>query len=172
MEFQGLSLPAGLHLRPSTTSDQPFLNKLYQSTRDDLNLVDGEDDFIVHLKEGQHEAQTVSYEDHFPDAMFFVIEYHQERAGRVILDFGPNEIRVIDISLITEARGKGLGTGIMRSFIHCSEQTKIPLKLCVLTHNMQAKHVYAKLGFVLEDHVPPRDYLAYYPSTQGIRVGA
>lgn len=172
MDFQGLlSLPAGLHVRPATSSDQPFLNKLYKSTRDDLNWVDDEEDFIVHLKETQQEAQTESYEDNFPNAMFFIIEYYHERAGRIILDFGPNEIRVVDISLITEARGKGLGTAVMQSFVHCAEKVRVPLKLCVLSQNMGAKHVYAKLGFILEEEIPPRDFLAYYPSSQGIRVG-
>jgi len=171
MEFQGLTLPAGLHVRPSTTSDQTFLNTLYKSTRADLNWVDGEDDFIEYLKESQQDAQLISYEDQFPNAMFFIIEYHQERAGRIILDFDANEIRVVDISLIPQARGKGLGTAVMRSFVHCAEQTKIPLKLCVLTGNLAAKHVYSKLGFIVEEQLPPRDFMAYYPSTQGIRVG-
>jgi len=171
MQIQGLSLPAGLHIRPSTSSDQTFLNSLYQSTRDDLNYVEGRDDFIVHLKESQFEAQSISYEDQFPNAMFFVIEYHHEKAGRIIFDIEHNEIRIIDISLIPSARGKGLGAALMRSFVHCSEQTMVPLKLCVLSRNLQAKHIYFKLGFQVEELIPPREFLAYYPSAQGLRVG-
>lgn len=166
-----MPLPNGLHVRPSTASDQPFLNSLYKSTRDDLNQIDAEDDFIVHVKEMQQEAQTVGYEDSFPNAMHFMIEYHGERVGRIVLDFGANEIRIVDISLITVARGKGLGSGVIRAFVYCAEQAKMPLSLSVMSHNLQAKHLYARLGFVLEETIPPREYMTYYPSTQGIRVG-
>jgi hypothetical protein len=103
--------------------------------------------------------------------MTFIIEYYDEKVGRIILDFGPNEILVVDISLIPKARGKLLGSGVVKSFTYCADQIKEPLKLCVLNDNMHAKHVYAKLGFVLDEQIPPRDYLVYYPRTQDIRVG-
>ena len=170
MDFRSLPMPDGLSVRPSSTSDQPFLNQLFKSTRDDLDFIDGELDFIEHVKESQQEAQADSYQDMFPNAMYFVIEYHNERAGRVILDFGANEIRIVDISLIPAARGKGLATGVLQGFIHCAEQARAPLKLAVLSRNVAAKGLYAKLGFVLEEIIPPREYLAYFPSSHTIQV--
>lgn len=170
MDFQALALPDGLHVRPSMQSDQVFINQLYQSSRNDLDLIDADKDFIVALKESQQEAQRASYQESFPNAMFFVIEYHQERVGQVSLDFGANEIRLIDISLIKAAQGKGLGTSVLRSFIHCAEQIMQPLTLSVLSNNLSAKYLYAKLGFVLDEVVPPREYLTYYPKMHRIQV--
>jgi len=171
MDFQTLALPNGLHVRPSMPPDKPFINQLYQSIRTDLDLINAEQDFIVALKESQLAAQQASYADMFPNAMYFIIEYHQERVGKVILDFGSNEILLVDISFVPKAQGKGLGSAVIRSFIYCAEQAKLPLKLSVSSDNFQAKNLYLKLGFVVDEIIPPREYLAYYPKTNHIRVG-
>lgn len=172
MNFEALSLPAGLHVRPSQSSDQSFLIHLYKSTRSDLDLIDGDQEFIEELKLSQYRAQSSSYAEQFPNSMSFIVEYYDQKVGRVILDFGANEILVVDISFISEARGKGLGSGVMKSFIHCSEQTGIPLTLSVLNENISARAFYGKLGFVHLEYLDAREYLAYYPKAQGIRVNA
>lgn len=171
MDLNGLNLPAGLHIRPSAPSDKPFMEQLYKSTREDLDFIaDQSGDFIEFVKEQQQEAQIEGYGDQFPNAMYFVIEYHHEKVGRAVLDFGMNEIRVVDLAFIKEARGKGLGEGVMASFVSISEKVKAPLVLSVLSSNVAAKMLYAKLGFVVESIEFPREYLAYYPSSQGIRT--
>lgn len=172
MNFQTLSLPAGLHIRPSQAADFDFFAGLYKSTRNDLDFIDADKEFIEELKLSQFRAQTSSYEDQFPNAMSFVVEYYDQKVGRVILDFGVNEILIVDISFITEARGKGLGSGVMESFIHCSEQTGIPLTLSVIKENPAAKRFYETLGFTHMEHIDTREYLAYYPRTQNIRINA
>jgi len=172
MDFNALSLPSGLHVRPSTSGDQPFLELLYKSTRTDLDLLTADKDFIEELKSSQFAAQTASYEEQFPNAMHFVIEQHHQKVGRVILDFGNTEVLVVDISFIPEARGKGLGSGVMRSFMHVSDQIRTPLKLSVLQENVTAKAFYSQLGFIHDEHRYPRDYLVYYPSSQASRVTA
>lgn len=172
MNFQALTLPPSLHVRPATRSDDDFISQLYKSTRTDLDLLNAKQDFIEHIKESQFQAQTLSYGETYPNAMTFVIEYHNERIGRIILDFGHNEILLVDISLLPKAQGKGLGSEVIKSFTYCAEQIHTPLRLSVMSDNQHAKHVYTKLGFVLDEQIPPRDYLVYYPSTQRIRVGA
>lgn len=171
MNFSALSLPAGLHIRPSQASDQILLEQLYKSTRDDLDLINADEEFIDELKRSQFNVQTASYEEHFPNSMSFIVEYYEQKVGRVILDFGANEILLVDISFISEARGKGLGSGVMRSFTHCAEQTGVPLRLSVLQENLAAREFYVRLGFVHDEHLYPREYLVYYPNNQAIRVG-
>ena len=53
-----LTIPDGLYLRPSTAADKPFLEKLHHSTRQDLQFIDGEQDFIESIVEMQFKAQT------------------------------------------------------------------------------------------------------------------
>ena len=170
MDFTALSLPAGLHVRPSTSGDQTFMLELYVSTRDDLNLIQADREFIEELKRSQYVAQADSYAEQFPNAMYFVIEHHDKKVGRVILDFGSTEILVVDISFLPVARNNGLGKGVMRSFIQISEQIRIPLKLSVLQENIAAIAFYTQLGFVHDETRYPRNYLAYYPSSQLTRL--
>lgn len=172
MNFNSLSLPAGLHIRAAMPNDTNFIEQLYKSTRVDLDLITADETFIDEIKLRQYLAQTASYEEQFPNALTLLIEYHDQKVGRVILDFGHNEMLVVDISFIPEARNKGLGSGVMRSFIHCSEQTKLPIRLSVLQENSAAKKFYHNLGFVLDEHCYPRDYLMYFPTNEAIRISA
>ena len=171
--IDGLKLPGGLNVRPSNAGDRVFLESLYKSTREDLELIEDDSggDFIEYLKDQQLDAQTEGYGDQFPDALYLIIEYHQESVGRVVVDFGHNEIRVVDLALVKAARGKGLGTGVLQAFIAISEQIMAPLTLAVLSSNVGAKRLYLQLGFVVEEVVPPRELMTYYPRSQGIRVG-
>ena len=169
MQFSSLNLPNGLQIRPSMASDKIFLEQLYISSRNDLDYIQGEKDFIEELKQKQYEAQVAGYGDSFPNAMYFVIEYHSERIGRAVLDFGHNEIRLVDIIIMPKAQGKGLGQAIIRSFMHCADQVRSPLTLSVLSENVQAKALYLKLGFVVDEVHPPHELMTYYPQIDVIR---
>lgn len=171
MEFTGLSLPAGLHLRPSTNSDGPFLEALSRTLMADLDLADASADYIEAVKEQQFYAQTEGYGEQFPNAMYFIIEYHHEKVGKLTLDFGHNEIRIVDLGIIKKARGKGLGKGVLQALIACSEQTLLPLYLTVLSHNIVAKALYISLGFNLESAHLPYEQMVYLPSSQRTMVG-
>ena len=57
-----IKLPAGLQLRPMRSSDNAFMESLYKSTRDDLRMLDAEEDFIEEFIDLQRRAQTQGYE--------------------------------------------------------------------------------------------------------------
>ncbi len=161
MQIPGLKLPAGLHIRPSMASDKTFLAELFKSTRQDLHFIDAEADYIEMVKEQQHQAQTMGYENSFPNAMYLIIEYHHEKVGRIVIDFGSTEIRIVDLAFIEKARNKGLGKGVLQSMIMCAQQVRAPLALSVMSANMGAKQLYASLGFVPVDIQPPYEHWAY-----------
>lgn len=163
MQLGQFNLPQGLSVRPSTHGDSFFLEELYKSTREDLDLLDQEHEFIGALKEQQYLAQAEGYGKQFPNAMYFIIEHHRERVGRTIIDFGHNEIRLVDIILIKKARGQALGQSVIRSFMGCADQVKAPLTLSVLSSNDGAKNLYLKMGFVMDELQPPHELMTYYP---------
>lgn len=68
-------------------------------------MIGGEQDYIESIVEMQFKAQTQGYGDQFPNAMYFIIEKHHEPIGKAIIDFGHNEVRLIDIAFIPQARG-------------------------------------------------------------------
>jgi ribosomal protein S18 acetylase RimI-like enzyme len=163
-----IPLPAGLSLRPSRPSDQPFLDSLYRTTREDLRLIDAEDDFIEELIDMQQRAQTNGCGDMFPNAMYFIVEYHGERIGRLVLDFGHVEARVVDISLIPAARGKGLRLQVLRAVQAVAAQAMTPVTLISRCDNLQAKQCYLQMGFAVEEAQPPFERLIWYPPAPSI----
>lgn len=165
-----LQLPLGLAIRPATPADNAFIEKLYKSTREDLQLVDAEQDFIETLIEQQFNAQRIGYGTRFPNAMYFIIEKHGHAIGRATLDFGSVEIRVVDIAFIAEARGKGFGEGVLKALQYAAGKTCTPLTLSVHCGNRAAKSLYAKLGFQVEQVSPPYEHLAWRPTLSEINA--
>jgi ribosomal protein S18 acetylase RimI-like enzyme len=167
MTQYGFSLPAGLALRPTRPADQGFLESLHRSTREDLRLIDADDDFIEELIDMQFRAQTAGAGEMFPNAMYFIVEYHGERIGRVVLDFGPVEVRVVDIALIPAARGKGLRTGVLQAVQAAAAQALTPVTLISRCDNLKAKAHYQRMGFVVEEIAFPFERLIWYPPAPG-----
>ncbi len=159
-----------LVIRPAGDHDRIFLEKLHASTRDDLTLIDEHPDFIEGLIQQQYRAQTEGYGNQFPNAMYFIVEKHQQAIGKVTVDFGHNEVRVIEIAFIREARGKGLGEEIIRCLQNAATQVATPLTLSVFSGNWQAKNFYLAMGFVVEDVQPPYEFMVWYPAAQKISV--
>lgn len=163
-----IKLPAGLGLRPMRSTDSAFMESLYKSTRDDLRMLDAEEDFIEEFIDLQRRAQTQGYGDMFPNAMYFVVEYHGEPIGRVVLDFGQNEIRVMDIALIPAARGKGYGGHVLQAVQMVAGKAMAPVSLTVRFDHLRAKQLYARLGFAVEEAQIPYERMVWYPSVPGI----
>ena len=163
LKFQG-----GLSLRPMGTSDNAFVESLYRSTRDDLRMLDAEEEFIEEFIDFQQHAQTEGYGDMFPNAMYFIAEHHNERIGRVVLDFGQTEIRVVDIALIPAVRGKGYGGQVLQAVQIAAGKLMAPVTLSVRFDNLHAKQLYARLGFVVEDAQIPYERMVWYPPASGI----
>lgn len=158
---------SGLSLRPMSAADNAFNESLYRSTRDDLRLLDAEEDFIEALIDSQRQAQTQGYGDMFPNAMYFVAEHHNERIGRVVLDFGQNEIRVVDIALIPAARGKGYGSQVLQAVQLVAGKVMAPVALSVRFDHLRAKQLYRRLGFVVEEAQIPYERMVWYPPVSG-----
>jgi ribosomal protein S18 acetylase RimI-like enzyme len=168
---QKLELPDGLYIRPSRPSDKVFLEQLFHSTRNDLQLIDGEQDFIESIIEMQFRAQIQGYGDQFPNAMYFIIEKHHEAIGKATLDFGSNEVRLIDLALLPKARGLGFGQAVIQSFQMAAAQVGAPMVLTVEQGNIGAKQLYLRLGFQTESINSPYELMSWYPQTHRVIAG-
>lgn len=160
------NLGLGLVIRPSTPSDAPFFEQLHSSTQDDLRLIDGDRELVESVIEMQFKAQTQGYGAQFPNAMYFVVEKQQQAIGKVTIDFGANEVRVIDIAFIPAARGKGFGEEVLRCLQTAAERVRTPLTLTVASNNPIARNLYLKLGFIVQDRSPPYEFLVWYPASK------
>ena len=137
-----------LTLRPAVTSDADLLRRVYASVRtEELALVpwsDAEKDaFLRH----QFDAQDAHYREHYVGATFDVIEVDGEPVGRLYVARWEDEIRIMDIALLPEHRGRGVGTQILRGLLEEGALTGKRVSIHVEMNN-PAVRLYERLGFV------------------------
>lgn len=164
MQKNSINLPVGLSMRASRPSDQGFIEALFNSTRDDLRLLDAETDFIETLIDLQHHAQTVGYGEMYPNAMYYIVEMHQERVGRVVVDFGANTVDIVDIAFIRPARCKGYVTGVIQALQMAAAKMQVPLCATVNLANPALRQTYAGLGFATDWVDGMAERLVWLPS--------
>ncbi len=133
--------------RPITDADLPLLERIYASTRtEELAIVPWTDAQKSEFLAMQFRAQHTDYQSRYPDASFRIIEMDGEPAGRLYVHHRVEEIRIIDISLLPEHRGHGIGSFLLESLIRESATCGTPLTIHVERQN-PALHLYQRLGF-------------------------
>ena len=95
----------------------------------------------------QAEAQDAHYRANYTETTYSVIEADGDPAGRLYVARWADEIRIVDIALLPEFRGRGLGSGLLRNLIEESEAVGKPLSIHVEMNN-PARRLYERLGFV------------------------
>lgn len=134
-------------LRPTEAKDGEFLCALYASTRaDELAATDWTDEQKSQFCRMQFEAQTAHYREHYPNAEYSVIESDGQLAGRLYVDRWPSEIRIMDIALLPEWRGKGIGTRFLTALQDEASSEGKELSIHVEKFN-PALNLYRRLGF-------------------------
>lgn len=105
-------------------------------------------DEFLHM---QFNAQHSFYHEQFSSAQFDIIESTNEShnyisIGRLYVDRRADEIRIIDIALLPEYRGKGIGGELMQSLMEEASGSNLSVTIHV-EHNNPAMHLYQRLGF-------------------------
>ena len=142
-------LPSGIRLRPVSSSDRGFLLHVYASTREEeLAPVPWTDAQKATFIEQQFDAQDRHYRAHYAGASLDVVEWDGAPAGRLYVARWSDEIRIIDIALLPEFRGRGIGTRLLRGLLDEAARTRGRLSIHVEKHN-PALRLYQRLGFVV-----------------------
>ena len=146
-------LPDGLTHRPATAADLELLCFLYATTRAaELALVDWSDEQKDLFVRQQFHVQHTYYHQQWPDAAYDVIEQHGESIGRIYVDVRPESVQLMEITLLPECRGQGMGTALIQQVIAQADALGLPISLFVEPEN-PAQRLYARLGFQFtEDH--------------------
>ncbi len=138
-------------LRPVAPDDAAFLLSVYPSTRlDELVATDWPDEAKAGFCRQQFEAQTAHYQTHYPAAERSIILLNSQPAGRLYVDRWPREIRIMDIALLPEFRGKGAGSFLLTKLQNEAAAAEKLLSIHVERFN-PALSLYARLGFVLAE---------------------
>jgi len=138
-------------LRGAAPSDEPFLRRLYATTREaELAVVDWSEQQKAAFVSHQFEAQSRHYLEHYPTATHDVILVDGEPAGRLWVDRWPSEIRVVDIALLPEFRSRGIATQLLHGLQAEGAASGLAVTIHVERFN-PAWRLYARLGFVPTD---------------------
>lgn len=134
-------------LRAAQPADEAFLCDVYASTRaEELALTDWSAEQKAVFCRQQFTAQDAHYRQHYPTAQYSIIEGDGVAAGRLFVDRWEKEIRIMDIALLPEHRGAGIGTRLLRGLQEEARAAGKALSIHVEKFN-PALRLYERLGF-------------------------
>lgn len=134
-------------LRPASDTDIDFLHRLYASTREDeLRQVPWSPEQKAAFVRQQFEAQHAFWRENYTDTSWDLIVRGGEPIGRLYVARWPDDIRIVDIALVPEHRGGGLGTRLIRALFAEGDATRRKVSIHVEIFN-PARRLYERLGF-------------------------
>jgi len=137
----------GISYRPMSDDDLPFVAELYASTRREEVARTG---WPAEMQEAflaqQHQAQNSHYSIHFADAERLIVERRGEAIGRLYLREIPGFLHIVDIALMPESRGQGIGGAILRDILARARELGRGVSINVEKAN-PAHSLYRRLGF-------------------------
>lgn len=140
-------------LRPVSSEDEDFLSEVYASSRaEEMKLVPWNEAQKEAFLKSQFQAQQRHYREHFPDAEHQVITLDGRPIGRLYLHRREKEIRILDIAILPQYRGAGVGTPLVEEIMEEGAQAKKPVTIYV-DSNSPARRLFQRLDFsTVEDN--------------------
>lgn len=173
MAITGFRLPAGLAaqgyaLRMEREDDLPFLRRLYASTREAefAHLTDWSAEARRAFCDQQFMAQRLHYQSQIPGCVRLLILSREERVGRLYVEERVTQIHVVDIALMPDHRGRGIGGAILAELARVAETRDKGLGIFVEKYN-PALRLYRRLGFA-----PLRETEIYWEMERPIGLAA
>lgn len=140
----------GVALRPSAAADETFLLRVYAGTRaEELAQVPWTPEQKAEFVARQFAAQSAHYATHFAGMSADIVLVDGDPAGRLLVMRWPEEIRIVDISLLPEYRGRAVGTGLLRDLQAEAARGGKRLSIHVERFN-RALGWYRRLGFAVK----------------------
>ena len=135
-------------LRPVQEEDESLLLAIYSSARaDEMGLVPWDAATKDVFLRTQFSAQQKHYRAYFPSATHDLILAEGQSVGRLYVDRRATEIRILDITLLTEARGRGIGTQILLDLMKEAEHESKSCSIYVESFN-RSLGLFQRLGFM------------------------
>lgn len=139
-------------LRATTAADRGFLTRVYASTRAAELAHTGWDTTACQtFVQMQFNAQASHYRQQWPASVDSLIEAQlngqTHQVGRLWVDHRANEIHVLDIALLPEWCGSGIGSACFRRQMREASDAGKALTIQVERGN-PARRLYDRLGFV------------------------
>jgi ribosomal protein S18 acetylase RimI-like enzyme len=148
---------AGVSLRPETPDDRAFLERLhFLVRRDEFAPAGWPEPVLESFLAGQFDLQRRQYAAMHPDGEFYVILAGAAPVGRFYVDRSARTFVLVEISLLPEWRGRGVGRALIGALIDAAGDGRADrVALSVTPHN-PARRLYRRLGF--DETRPPSEF--------------
>jgi ribosomal protein S18 acetylase RimI-like enzyme len=142
------SLRESITFRPETPEDREFIYRVYASTREmELNMVPWTHEQKDAFCRQQSDAQRAHYDKMYEGSEYLIVLRDGEPIGRLYLHSVEGDFLVLDIALLPEHRGSGIGGMLMRDLMDQAAARNQVVSIHVEQYN-PAIHLYERLGFV------------------------
>lgn len=138
-------------LRDVVPADREFLLRVYASTRaEELARVSWSDAQKEAFVAMQFEAQDLHYRREFARATFSVVVRGEQAIGRMYVAREHDALTLIELTLLPEFRGAGIGTELLGRLLDEARTARLPLRLHV-DAGSPALRWYECFGFATVD---------------------
>ncbi len=136
-----------LTIRAETAADMDFSASLYALTREaELSAVDWATAVKQSFCRQQFDAQHAHYRQHYPLAQLLLIERDGAPVGRLYFEQTTYELRLMEITLLVEARNLGIGGALSGALLRHAHACGLAMGLHVEPFN-PARRLYVRQGF-------------------------
>jgi ribosomal protein S18 acetylase RimI-like enzyme len=139
--------PAEVSRRRETAADAAFRFALFCQSRapgEDLAGLDA--GLAAPLMRHQFAGQDATLRAAFPYARRDIVEVDGAPVGRIVVDESAHAWTVVDIAILADWRGRGLGARLLTEVMAAAAGATVRLR--VTTANGGAARLYRRLGFV------------------------
>jgi ribosomal protein S18 acetylase RimI-like enzyme len=107
------------------------------------------------------------YRGRFPDASFQLILLDDRPVGRIVTDRTEGHWHLVDIAVLPECRGSGIGTQVVGGLLQAAAEAGQVVGASVVTSNVNARRLWLRLGFVITKEELDYTWLRFEPSSAG-----
>ncbi|HUP63456.1 MAG TPA: GNAT family N-acetyltransferase [Thermoanaerobaculia bacterium] len=133
--------------RPGTDDDYDFQRLLYHDARaEEMQNFPFDDAQKRAFLDWQFDCQWKHYREHYPTCDWRIIMRDGQAIGRLLIDRWADQIRIVDIALVSAARGSGIGSMLMQEILDEGRAAGKPVTIHVEVFN-PAQRLYQRLGF-------------------------
>jgi ribosomal protein S18 acetylase RimI-like enzyme len=156
-----------LTLRPARIDDQEFLYLLFYSVYlEKLHPVPMSEEEKKQLLDLMYQGFTQHYNSRAISSDDRLVLLNNESIGRIILLQTCEEIRLADLAILPQYRGRGIGSALISQVQTESVMSKRPIRLQVARFD-RALRLYQRLGFYKTDAIGPYLHLEWSSKPPG-----
>ena len=161
----------GVSLRTACNADAAFERALFETARPDEALFSAwpAADSARFLDE-QFRCQTVHYAGVHPDADRMIALAGGEAIGRLILDAAAGNWCIVDIALLPQWRGRGIGACLLQAVQHQARRSGASAVKLTVEMGNPARRLYERLGFIATADEPPHVGMTWRPSADQLKI--